>query len=350
VADQEKDRHGLFKRKLSDQELLAVVKVVAMYAEPDDPASISQRSYDKAREGAGVSGTPRAWRIAERLNLPWPRVVALAVSGENKELVLGSARVKQQREHLTKAEVVHYMQMVAKHLGVEEMNRGDYDRGRAEIIASEKRAHVVGSGAATLIPTGQMIERRAGSWVKALDWSGLKRRTERLRKMYPAERALDDFIGDFGYQPSVGELSTYQKLRGIATRGMPRGSDFVSWRAEQLTTGLSSRHGDVPLGREMGLDRFDPSKISPPPPGFAPHGFKAPSIERAKADLNTALDLHEGSTMSQRDYAHLAAEHGLSAVAVIQRAGKKAGGQTWGQLRDEVVAERADSQRRAGRD
>ncbi len=62
----------------------------------------------------------------------------------------------------------------------------------------------------------------------------------------------------------------------------------------------------------------------------------------AKADLNRALDLSEGPSLSQREYQHLAATHGLLALTTIQRVGREAGGLTWGQIRDQVITERTE--------
>jgi hypothetical protein len=338
MADEDRDQ-GRFSRTFSDQELLAIVRDVAFFGRPADPVSISQRDYDQARSGPGLANTPRAYRIAERLKTPWSRVVEIALAGENRELAIGTRRTKRLRDELGRDEVVHYLKRVAKHLGVEEMSIGQYEEGRAELIAGDSRRYRHGAQQVRLIPSGQMIVSTAGSWAKALSWADLKTRREPLVKRYPLERALDDFIADFGFLPSRKNLERYLDARGLMTAEL-REKDFPAWRAEQMESGLASRHGEVGFYSGPPPLTLDPEKISLAPPGFAKKIELNVTMDRVKADMARALDLAGGRTLTLREYQHLSAAHGLVAARTVQAVGKRNGGQTWGQIRDQVIAER----------
>ena len=289
-----------------------------------------------------MAGTPRAWRIAERFAVSWPETLKLAFGHAAPERAIGVRQRKQVRSELTRAEIINYLRLVAGHLDTETLGQGAYEEGRLELIEADLRRYVHGGQIAPLIPSGQMIEAKAGSWQEALTWAGLRApgAPDRL-PAYPVERALDDFITDFGYQPSATLLLNYQRQRGLATGGMPSGSEFRSWRTEQMKSGLASRHGRVPIKSAGKSRQLDPSKISPAPKGFAPVGQEAVTMERAKRDIAKALDIAGVQNLTQRKYGHLAARHGLASVSSIQRAGSQAGGLTWGKIRDHVLAERA---------
>ena len=333
---------GRFSREYSEQDLLALVRRIAENGQFDNPESISQAAYDRAREKFPGPKGPRAYRIVKRLNMPWPQVVALAFGAANKEKAIGSRRKKQARDELDKETIVPYLQLVARHLNTERLTVGDYDQGREELIEADERRTAHGGELARLIPSGQLIVTKAGSWRKALDWAGLKPAKERKIPEYPAGRVLDDFIVDFGYLPSWRALDRYRRARGVAVTGFPGCGPYIAWRDREMSKGRAKRQGEVPLRGHGGPIVLDPEKISPPPPGYARHRAKdAYGLDRAKEDIGQALDLHRGRSLSQRDYQRLATRHGLTAMGTIQRIGKRNGGLTWGQIRDLVIAERA---------
>ena len=343
MTQRERRTDGRFAPGRSDQELLAIVRQVARAIEADEPLGISQSTYDKARSEAGLSQSPKAFRIARRLKLSWPEVLKVALESKNPGQELSAKSKLRVRDDLTKAEVVHYLKLVAKHLGVDELSRGDYDEGRIELVRADARKHSAGQG--VLIPTGQMIVSTAKTWENALAWAGLHLSKKSSRTMYPAEKAIDDFIEDFGFLPSLRQLNRYQTIRGLATSGIPTGSHFVAWRNEQMASGLASRHGDLPEPRGGRRTDLDPAKISPAPAGYSKRGGEPATIERARRDIGIALDL-TGGNLTQRDYVHLVPRHGLLSLNGVQAAGKRAGGLTWGQIRDQVIEERSKGGRR----
>jgi hypothetical protein len=272
--------------------------------------------------------------------MPWPQVVALAFGAANKEKTIGGRRKKQARDQLNKETVIHYLLLVARHLKTERLTVGDYDQGREELIAADQRRAAHGGELAQLIPSGQWIVAKAGSWRRALDWAGLKPAKERKIPEYPAGRVLDDFIVDFGYLPSWRALDRYRQARGIAVTGFPSCGTYIAWRDREMSKGRAKRHGDVPLRGHGGPIVLDPEKISPAPAGYARHRDKDYGLDRAKEDIAKALDLQQGRSLSQRDYQYLASKHGLLALSTIQRISKREAGVSWARLRDQVVAER----------
>lgn len=332
-------KKGRFERRFSDQELLVIVKEVALVGHPADPSEISQGEYDRSRSLAGRANTPRAYRIVQRLRTSWPRIVELALSGKGADQDLGTRRVLRLRDDLSSDEISHYLQMVSRHLGDEPMTLGAHDEGRRSLIEADNLKYLHGGGLAQRIPTGQLVVRKAGSWVQALKEAGLEAPPPGRPKDYPAERALDDFISDFGFLPVRRTLEDYQRQRGLATAGL-KNVGFNKWRREQMDTGLASRHGDIrPLPRGS-QPQLDPAKITPAPPGFEPRRERNLTLEKVKADIAKALDLTGGRSLTMREYQHLSVTQGLVSVKAIQTTGQKNGGLTWGQIRDQVVAER----------
>ena len=332
---------GRFAPEHSPQDLLATVRRVASHGQPDDPAAISQAAYDRARKTVSGAPGPRAYRIVERLNTPWPQILSLAFGDTRPERTLGVRRKLQVRDELDRETIVHYLQRVAAHLGTEQLSVGDYDRGRQELIAADQRRTTHRSAEERLIPSGQMIVGKAGSWRQALSWADLQPATERKIPEYPAGRVLDDFIVDFGYLPSWRALDRYRQARGVAVTGFPSCGEFIAWRDKEMSSGRARRHGAVPLRGHGGAIELDPAKISPPPAGYAQRRGQDRTLERVKEDIGRALDLVAGESLTQRAYQHLATSHGLLALSTIQRIGRRNGGLTWAQIRDQVVAERA---------
>jgi hypothetical protein len=304
-----------------------------------DPLEVTQAVFDGTRSKAGHSECPRAFRIAHQLGVSWSEVLEIAFARSNPDTVLSSKTAAQGRDWLTRAEVEVYLERVARHLGTEELSRSDYEIGREELVQAAARKGLLEGD--NLIPTEAMILHRAGTWTEAIEWAGLREPPRKTKKTYPAEQALDDFIGDFGALPSRKALSEYQRQRNLSTGGIPKGSDYVGWRNRQVKCGLASRH-DARKVSTVKRGKLDPTKITSAPVGYEPHGIEPGSYERAVRDLNTALDLTHGN-LTQRRYQKLATQHGLSSVATIQRVGKQNGGQTWADIRDEAIASRAIS-------
>lgn len=330
-------------RRYSDQDLLEIVRQVSRHGEPANPVEISQRAYDAARSGAGLLRTPRAYRIAKRLKVPWPRLVRLAHGQGDPAKTVGIRRSPSFRDKLDRREIVHFLLLVSRHLGTNAFTVGEYDEARRTLLEADARRSIHGGNLTRVMPSGQMIVGAAGSWVKSLDWAGLKAPGKRGLPGYPAANALDDFIADFGYLPSSKALTYYVQARGVETVGYPRGSDYLAWRAEQMKSGPASRHGEVSPRTERGRLHLDPEKISPAPEGYASRRTKGVGLEQAKADLARALDLADGRNLTQREYQHLATANGLLSVATIQAIGERNGGLTWGELRDLTLGERAQA-------
>jgi hypothetical protein len=337
VKGEKRSNDGRFARYRSDQELIAVVRQVIEKVGAPDPLTVTQAVFDETRSKAGHAESPRAFRMARQLGVSWSEVLELAFVKSNPDTVLSSKTAVQGRDWLTRAEVEYYLGRVARHLGTEELSRSDYETGREELVRAAARKGLVEGD--NLIPTEATILHRARTWTEAIEWAGLREPPRKTKKLYPAENALDDFVGDFGALPSRRAFSEYQRHRGLSTGGIPKGSDYVGWRDRQMKNGPASRHGAVEVSI-FKPGKLDPTKITPAPDGYEPHGFEEGTYERAVRDLSTALDLTYGN-LTQRRYQKLATQNGLCSVATIQRVGKQNGEKTWADIRDEVIASRA---------
>lgn len=256
-----------FAPRFSDQELLAIVRDVAEHGRPDNPGQITQSAYDEARAGAGRADTPRAWRIAQRLSSSWPEVLRLALDADNPEQVIGARTYKRLRLVLTEAEIRHSLRRVADSLGTEALSTHDYNAERERIIEQDEDRWLRGGQQEALLPTAQTIISRAGIWEEALGWADLRPRRRERPPVYPTERALDDFIADYGWAPRRKELLAYQARRGMATTDLD--GDWLEWVREQLRSGPAARHGQVRIIH--GTDRppigWDTAPITPAPDG-----------------------------------------------------------------------------------
>ena len=338
-----------FAQKFTDQELVQIVSAVATHVRPDDPSSVTQVAYDAGRAPAGFEDSPRAYRIAKRFGCSWKEALRLSVLAPNPEQVLGIRSYDRVRNVLTKDEVAHYIQVVAKMLKTDRLSIKEYDESRERLTEDDKRRYLHKQGLSNIMPTSQTIVSQAGSWDEALSWAGLRPRMKESVPPYPCERALDDFIADYGWAPTRGIFAAYQKRRGVRTTAIE--PDFRTWRANELDHGLASRHGKV---RRLNYTWQAPADWNAKEPTPVPDGYlrllsKEIDIEFCRADFDKALDFADGQKLTQDLYQRLATTHGLAKVSSIQKVGKQNGGLSWGDLRDEAVARRSRKPREQGR-
>lgn len=338
-----------FAQKFTDQELLQIVLAVATHVKSDDPGSITQVAYDSGRAAAGFDDSPRAYRIAKRFDCSWKEAVRLSVFAPNPEHVLGTRSYDRVRNVLTKDEVAHYIQVVASVLETDRLNIHDYDNCREQLSDDDKRRYLHSQGLSNIMPTGQTIVASAGNWENALAWAGLKSRQTGMDPAYPVERALDDFIADYGWAPTKNMLADYQKRRGLSTTAFT--PPYRTWRNEELDHGLASRHGNVrrvthPAQVPAGWEAQEPS---PAPDGYLRLLPKLVDLEICREHLDKALDLADGQKLTQDLYQRLSVSHGLVGVSSIQKVAARNGGRAWGNLRDEAVARRSRKPRAQGR-
>lgn len=342
------DKVSRFDVKHSDQELLAIVRAVTESVDPVSPEKITQASYDAARARAEVADTPRAYRIAKRLKCSWKEVLRLAHTAKNSDQIMGARSPDRVRKVLTKAEITHYLQRIAKDLDTAVIGVRDYDSRREELIQADNRRYTHRAGLEELMPSSQTIIKTAGTWEQALTWAGLKAREPARDPAYPAEQALDDFIADHGFAPTRKMLLEYQKRRGVATTVFPK--PFRDWREQQLTGGIANRHGKVKeiTHPAQAPENWDETDLTPVPPGYLRLQPTKFTLEMCERDLRKALDLAGARRLTQDLYQRLAKTHGLAAMATIQYVGR-AQGLTWGEIRDKVIATRAQRPRHQSR-
>ncbi len=344
-----------FARRFSDQELLAIVADVARSASPQDPSTTTQAAYDQARDAAGHKDTPRAYRIAERLGCSWQEVLRLSLSSADSDKILGRRQGKRQYKQapLTKAIIASSLQRVAKQRRRRKLKQNDYDQVREEILRQDNDRWRHGGQQQELMPSSAAIVQTTGSWNKAVEIAGLEPAEREPTPTYPLEDAFDDFIEDFGVAPNRPGLNAYQHRRGLATSS-GRERNYTDWAAEQLRTGKASRHQGVapPTQRTRSPRDLQTRPIKPAPDGylvFRPRKNQA-TVDDCKRSIAEALGLADGERLTQDLYQRLSKEHGLYALATIQVIAKRQDPPlTWGQLRDQVIAERARQTRKQGR-
>lgn len=337
-----------FDVKHSDQELLAVVRAVTRHISPDDPETVSQAAYDSGRAAAGYAGTPRAYRIAKRLSSTWEQVLHLAHIAGNPDHIVGARARTRVRNVLTKAEITHYLQTAAAAVGTTELGTRDYENHRDTVVEADNRRYRHRQGLEELMPTAQMIVSFAGTWENALAWAGLQAKVGAKDPFYPAENALDDFIADHGFAPTLKMLLAYQRKRGLVTTRIPNG--YRAWRDNELAHGLASRHAKVTAITHVAQapDGWDRVTASPAPDGYLKLKPDRYTLDDCERDIETALDLVKGRRLTQDLYQRLAKTHDLAAMSSIQKIGKPHG-LTWGQIRDRVIARRARTARKQPR-
>lgn len=345
---QKRDDMSRFAVKYTDQELVHIVDEVARQVHPEDPASITQKQFDEGRAAAGYPDAPRAYRVAERLSRGWSDVLDLALGSLSTEISLSARETNQLRAKLTRNEVEHYLQSAARNLGVTELSVAAYDENRKKLVDADNRRYRHRVGLEETIPSSLTIIQSVGSWEKALSWAGLGYPAKRPPRSYPADKALDDFVSDYGFAPSYRDLIDYQARRGVRTESFRTG--FTAWRQEQLEIGLASRHGNVPI-----LTRKDEmpagwkeKPISPIPEGYEMIRTGEITLDECCSDLLEASKLADGR-LTQDEYQRLSRIHGLVALASIQKVAKRDAGVTWGQLRGQVIKENAKEPRTQGR-
>jgi hypothetical protein len=70
---------------------------VAALADPQAPAAVSQRAFDRARAASAVHAhLPAPRQIARELGLKWPEVLAVAHAPENERGKVLAARTREQ--------------------------------------------------------------------------------------------------------------------------------------------------------------------------------------------------------------------------------------------------------------
>lgn len=345
-----RDHLSRFAVKYSDQELIAIVQEIARREKPDDPSSLTQKEFDDNRVSSGFADAPRAYRIADRLGRSWADVLVLAFGTLSTPHSLSARGNQSNREKLTRAEVVHYLELTATERGSHELAIDEYDETRRRLVDDDERRYLHRQGLAAQIPTSLTIIAAAGSWETAVGWAGLSKPERAVVRAYPAELALDDFVEDHGFVPTYRMLIAYQQRRGVRTKWFEE--TYRNWRDQQLETGLASRHQRVPVLTHVAQapGGWQDQSERAVPNGYARIHEEPVDLERCRTDLSRAVELANGERLTQDLYQRLSRQHQLVALGTIQKVAKREAGFTWGEIRDQVIRERAREGRSQGRE
>ena len=216
-----RDTNGRFAAALTVHELLDAVLDVASAAAPD-PQAASTRSWDRARTAAGRPELPTASTICRRLGLPWPTVLALALTEPaERSRSLGLLR-KPQEFRGDDETVLASLRLVARRLNAP-LGRLAYDIERLKVDTERVRR-----GRPPLnLPHSETVERRLRSWVRACELAGVEPASPvapPLHRAKPAVELLDEFISETGLLPYRNWFERWCRGQDI-----PLGRDARRW-------------------------------------------------------------------------------------------------------------------------
>lgn len=280
MARQRADIATRFQTAYRDDELLGVVREVALVADPDNPVSVSTRRWDRTREDAGHPDAPSARQIVTRLNatgrrvIGWPRIVELAFEEDpdarRQGLTVASRRPEQ--AHLTVRHLEVAMRRAATHLGRRCFGPDAYTTAVEAVVAAlpaASREHTAG-----LFPTVGQIERitrgeelpvKPGetAWDRALMLAGLEPRTpveksSRKDALEP-EQIIELYASLTGRLPKLGTARDFAAHNRVAMRA-PKPDSAAGW--ETCLDAYRARL--VAEGREVPADPIKIPRGTPP--------------------------------------------------------------------------------------
>lgn len=195
--------------------LIAAMGEVLRAANPERPATVTQRAYDAARVAEGYGDTPRADRLAARFGLPWPelRRRVIEIDDPARILRLSEASKSQRRRVVTKAECVAAVKLVAARLEADELTVVQYDEVRAVIDAEAARRHRHGRHLLPL-PSSETIKHQM-PFADAAEAAGVRVPRAPTRAALPRTDAVVAFIEAHGFCPRQPDLQWFGRRHRI---------------------------------------------------------------------------------------------------------------------------------------
>lgn len=199
--------------------LLRVVREVAESAGLEEPASISQRRWETARDAHHRwSDAPPARRITERIGLPWSKALEAAFSTiRGQEVVLSQmTRVRDEDNSMTSDYCVYALRLIAQRLGSDTIYIHEYKAERDRLMANDARRWL--HGRQLRLPTDAQVVVVFHSWSAALAAAGLSPlpRVGWVHRAPTIIDLLDRCYAIYGTQPSARELKAFARGNGIA--------------------------------------------------------------------------------------------------------------------------------------
>jgi hypothetical protein len=223
-----------FQSRYDLRGLIDVVAAIARIAEPAEPERVTQRRYDAARAKAGYPDAPSARQTATRLKMPWPELVALALSGRDLDKSLGYRFGEHEEHHFGEEDLRSALRVVALRLGKKSLSYDDYAAERARMLADARRRWLHRSTLS--LPSGNQIKRVAGSWDAALAIAGLVPPPKRtLPRGIPIVEALELALEAHGALLTRVELDRFAAANGLSLARPEKGKPWADYLAELRT-------------------------------------------------------------------------------------------------------------------
>lgn len=200
------------RKAYSNADLLQLTKAVAMAACPEAPKSVSQRTFNAARETAGYPACPEASYIVKRLQYPWSEFLQLALTEEgNSFKALASHTREWGQPDLRTCALA--LRAIAHRLQVTSVRPNEYAKEREAIIRRARGRNRV--RLEEQLPTHGQVERHG--WDEVLRASGLEGRplVPRVQGV-PMPDAIERFLIIQGRLPSHTDIIRFAKEQGFA--------------------------------------------------------------------------------------------------------------------------------------
>jgi hypothetical protein len=222
--------------------LLHAVKDVALAADPDEPLRLSQSRWNHARAKAGHPDAPNANKIASRLALAWPEVLALAFQpARAQDYAIGHRFGSGEADWLTQDRVIYVLKVVALRNKTSVIDRAIYRRTIPQIQGTRR------DDEAFLPNENQVATMFGGSFEAACRAAGLTYRGQ--AGSLPTVNGIVDLIEAcylaHGAEPTAGELERFARANDLKhpRRGKPYTVYLADWKQAR-----SDRDLDVPDG------------------------------------------------------------------------------------------------------
>lgn len=319
---------GAFKAGEDEDTLLDGVAAVLRSIAPDDPESVSQRTFNARRPAE----TPNAQTCCRRADVGWPALKRAAiVTGRERSGRLSGVRRHRPQDPPTVEAAATALRVVAVRRGQRSLRPSEYEETWREIEAERSRAHRHGRG--TPLPRVDQLPL-AAEWDVLLATAGLEPRgTSEVRPTASERELIIAFIDAFDAKPTVTQLQDWTKFHDVRhrRRARPFSQELDAILVERRARGLPD-----PPRAPAALDLSTAA-----PPADMPRGrdTKRWTWEEILAGVRIALDrLESGERLTQRRLLALSKTYtGIPSPAAVERAARPRG-MTLDDVRREAAA------------
>jgi hypothetical protein len=202
-AGQGRRDDGTFATRYDQGARYELVREVALAANPAAPERTSQRQWDEARATAGHPDAPTARAICMSLKVSWQELLTLVFNEERNTTMSAAANQRAWFKVPTEEEIFFALRFVAMKRGVETLSYADYERGREQLIAADKKRMGNESVLEQVLPRAGQIWNACGKdWEYALTVAQLTpQRQVKHETSMPVEDVYDALVRWTGARP-----------------------------------------------------------------------------------------------------------------------------------------------------